>query len=221
MVLRLSDRYTLAERRIHLQSQVQEESVGLDSYTAMIRGFLWISECYDLRGGVERFPCSLHVDQMTRTWVTYTENLPGFREEESLNSLVGYCTRFQSQRAFAQLASELEEHDEPLFCRQCRVPREIRMGGGSSWGPPPRVPGVWSSGSADSNGADGNDDPPAFAIQLPTDDDAPRYHVDSHGVRWELCEARILHSHSEQREEPSWGENPGSVLGGWRYRSRS
>jgi len=50
MVLRLSDRYTLAERRIHLQSQVQEESVGLDSYTAMIRGFLWISECYDLRG---------------------------------------------------------------------------------------------------------------------------------------------------------------------------
>jgi hypothetical protein len=119
MVLRLSDRYTLAERRIHLESQVQEEPVGLDLYISMIRGFLRSLECYDLEGGVERFPCPWHVDQMTRTWMIYMKNLPGFREDESLNSLMGYCTCFQSPRAFAQLASEFEKHEEQLFCRQC------------------------------------------------------------------------------------------------------
>jgi len=76
------------------------------------------------------------------------------------------------------------------------------MGRGSSWGALPCVPGVWlNDSSASSNG----NDPPALNIQLPTDDE-PHYHVDSHGVRWEISRGMRVSGHSAQREEwRGWG----------------
>eukprot|EP00978_Attheya_sp_CCMP212_P023237 scaffold70743_cov32-Attheya_sp.AAC.1 len=51
----------------------------------------------------------------------------------------------------------------------------------SSWGVQTRVPGVWSSGTAGST----SNDPPDLETLLPTDV-VTLYHVDAHGVRWEI-----------------------------------
>eukprot|EP00978_Attheya_sp_CCMP212_P042488 scaffold259873_cov78-Attheya_sp.AAC.1 len=82
-------------------------------------------------GDEERSPNAWSVDLMTRTWMTYKANLPAFREDESLNSLMAYIMRFETLRAYRQVASEYEEYDEPL----------VTSGNtGSSWVAPARVP---------------------------------------------------------------------------------
>eukprot|EP00978_Attheya_sp_CCMP212_P036957 scaffold171136_cov43-Attheya_sp.AAC.1 len=99
-------------------------------------------------GDEERSPSrAWSVDHMTRTWMTYKANIPALREDESLNSLMAYTMRFETLRAYRQVASEYEEYDEPLFCRhQCRIPKVTSGNSGSSWGAATRVPaGVLSN----------------------------------------------------------------------------
>eukprot|EP00978_Attheya_sp_CCMP212_P010334 scaffold24969_cov34-Attheya_sp.AAC.3 len=164
----------------------------------MIRGLLWVSECYNLVGDVEQSPGAWSVDLMTRTWLTYKANLPRFREDELLNSLMAYCMYLESQRALAQIASEYDEydehdeHDEPLFCRQCRKPK-VTVGAG---GTPSHVPGVWSSGGT---AGSASTDPPYLETLLLTDG-VTRYHVYAHGVRWEIPGGLMVLGHSAQRE---------------------
>jgi hypothetical protein len=205
MLLQLTERYTLEERRLYLaRLSPTEEPAVLDPYTSMIRGLLWVSECYNLVGDVEQSPSAWSVDLMTRTWMTYKAKLPGFREDESLSSLMAYCMRFETHRAYAQVAAECDAHDEPLFCRQCRMPKVTGVTGGSSWAVPSREPhGVWSSVPVDSTSSD----PPELEVLLPTDG-VTRFHVDAHGVRWEIP-GMMVSGHLAQRVEPGWGEGWG------------
>eukprot|EP00978_Attheya_sp_CCMP212_P030433 scaffold111947_cov56-Attheya_sp.AAC.2 len=78
---------------------------------------------------------------------------------------MAYIMRFETLRAYKQVASEYEEYDEPLFCRQCRIPKVTSGNSGSNWVAPTRVPGVWASVTV---GADIND-PPELEVLLPTD----------------------------------------------------
>eukprot|EP00978_Attheya_sp_CCMP212_P022205 scaffold65954_cov50-Attheya_sp.AAC.1 len=63
MLLQLSERYTIEERRLyHARMTPPEEPEVPDSYTAMIRGILWVSECYNMVGDEERSPIpNLHM----------------------------------------------------------------------------------------------------------------------------------------------------------------
>eukprot|EP00978_Attheya_sp_CCMP212_P030434 scaffold111947_cov56-Attheya_sp.AAC.3 len=75
MLLQLSEQYILEERRLyHTHMSPPEEPEVPDSYTAMIRGLLWVSECYNMVGDEERSPSAWSVDLMTRTWMTYKAN---------------------------------------------------------------------------------------------------------------------------------------------------
>eukprot|EP00978_Attheya_sp_CCMP212_P015799 scaffold40890_cov62-Attheya_sp.AAC.1 len=96
---------------------------------------------------------------MTRMW--NKANLPAFREDESLNSL---------------MTLRRSEYDEPLFCRQCRIPKVTS--GTSSWVAPTRV---WASVTVDAT----SNDPLELEVLLPTDG-MTRFHVDAHGIRWEI-----------------------------------
>jgi hypothetical protein len=205
MLLQLSERYTLVERRLyHARMTPPEEPEVSDSYTAMIRGLIWVSECYNMVGDEERSPSAWSVDHMTRTWMTYKANISALREDESLNSLMAYTMRFETLRAYRQVASEYEEYDEPLFCRQCRIPKVTSGNSGSSWGAPTHVPGVLSNVTV---GADSND-PPELEVLLPTDGDiVPCFHVHAHGVRWEMPHGLVVAGHSSQRDQynSGWG----------------
>jgi hypothetical protein len=198
MLLQLSERYTIEERRLyHARMSPLEEPVVPDSYTAMIRGLLWVSECYNMVGDKERSPCAWSVDLMTRTWMTYMAKQPALREDESLNSLKAYIMRFETLRAYRQTASEYEAYNEPLFCRQCRIPK-VAPNQGSSWGPPPDV---WGSVFVDST----SNDPPELEVLLPTDG-MTRFHVDSHGVRWDMHDSLLVAGHTSQRDQHTgWG----------------
>eukprot|EP00978_Attheya_sp_CCMP212_P005397 scaffold12077_cov57-Attheya_sp.AAC.3 len=74
----------------------------------------------------------------------------------------------------------------------CSTPRVKGGGGGSSRGGAPlHVPG--------------SNDPPDLETLLLTDG-APRYHVDYHGVHWEISRGFLILDHSAQREQLSgWG----------------
>eukprot|EP00978_Attheya_sp_CCMP212_P000428 scaffold877_cov57-Attheya_sp.AAC.3 len=57
-VICLSDWYTLEGWHPHLEHLTPEDPDGLNPHTSMIRGFLWVSECYDLVGDKERNLCA-------------------------------------------------------------------------------------------------------------------------------------------------------------------
>eukprot|EP00978_Attheya_sp_CCMP212_P038320 scaffold188718_cov28-Attheya_sp.AAC.2 len=137
----------------------------------------------------------------SRTWMTYKANLPAFRKEESLNTLMVYIMRFETLRAYTQIASEYEEYDEPLFCRQCRIPKVTSGTEGSSWVAPTHVAGVWASVTVDAT----SNDPPELEVLLPTDG-VTRFHMDAHGVHWEIPGGLLVMGHSSQRHQHTgWG----------------
>eukprot|EP00978_Attheya_sp_CCMP212_P002443 scaffold4994_cov36-Attheya_sp.AAC.1 len=148
------------------------------------RRHVTVSECYNLVGDEEWSPCAWSVDLMTRTWMTYKANLPAFREDESLNSLMAYIMCFETLRAYTQIASENERTE------------------GSSWVAPTRVAGVLASVTVDAT----SNDPPELEVLLPTDG-VTRFHVDAHGVRWEIPGSLFVAGHSSQRDQHTgWGQ---------------
>eukprot|EP00978_Attheya_sp_CCMP212_P011926 scaffold29625_cov44-Attheya_sp.AAC.2 len=114
---------------------------------------------------------------------------------------MAYIMRFESLRAYTQIASEYEEYDELLFCHQCHIPKVTSGTEGSSWVAPTRVAGVWASVTVDAT----SNDPPELDVLLPTDG-ATRFHVDAHGVRWEMPGSLLVVSHSSQQDQQTgWG----------------
>eukprot|EP00978_Attheya_sp_CCMP212_P040239 scaffold217553_cov44-Attheya_sp.AAC.3 len=113
---------------------------------------------------------------------------------------MAYCVRFETLRAYTQIALEYDEHDdhdEPLFCQQCRVTKVTVGTRGSSWVAQTRVAGVWASVTVDST----SDDPPELEVLLPTDG-VTRFHVDAHGVHWEMSGSLLVCSgHSAQQDQ--------------------
>eukprot|EP00978_Attheya_sp_CCMP212_P037083 scaffold172515_cov42-Attheya_sp.AAC.1 len=83
---------------------------------------------------------------------------------------------------------------------------------GSSWVAQSWVPGVWTSVTVDSS----SNDPPDLEVLLPTDGET-RFHVDAHGVRWEIPGGLMVLDHSAQQEQQTgWGW--GVLLARFRFR---
>jgi hypothetical protein len=88
---------------------------GEDSYTAMIRGLLFLADSWNDLGEVVTPPSDEQIDFRTRRWIYNKALSPKNIEDACLLSLFAYLMQFENPLSMDHIRSEMEEYGFLLF----------------------------------------------------------------------------------------------------------